>query len=190
MRNGPELVQERQLIDQVLRGDAAAQRAFYDAHVGRIFGLAYRMTGNEAAARDCTQLVFIRLFAKLGSFRGEAALSTWVHAVAVSVILGWRRKTKAHRERETDIEAADDVGAAGPSALEQVLDETVRRAIDALAARYRTVVVMHDIEGYTHHEIGAALGITVATSKVRLMRARKKLRSALADDSGGLAYGQ
>ena len=73
---------------------------------------------------------------------------------------------------------------------EQVLDETVRCAIDTLAARYRTVVVMHDIEGYTHHEIGAALGITVATSKVRLSRARKKLRSALADDSGGLAYEQ
>lgn len=183
-------MQERQLIDEVLRGDPAAQRAFYDAHVGRIFGLAYRMTGNEAAARDCTQLVFIRLFAKLSSFRGEAALSTWVHAVAVSVILQWRRKTKVHREREIDIEAADDVGAAGRSAFEQVLDETVRRAIDALAARYRTVVVMHDIEGYTHEEIGAALGITVATSKVRLMRARKKLKSALADEPRGLAYEQ
>jgi RNA polymerase sigma-70 factor (ECF subfamily) len=190
VRNGPELVQERQLIDQVLRGEPLAQRAFYDAHVGRIFGLAYRMTGNEASARDCTQLVFIRLFAKLGSFRGEAALSTWVHAVAVSVILQWRRKTKAHRERETDIETPDEVGAVGCSAFEQVLDETVRRAIDALAARYRTVVVMHDIEGYTHDEIGAALGITVATSKIRLSRARKKLRSALADDSGGLAYEQ
>lgn len=178
------------MIEQVLRGDPAAQRAFYDAHVGRIFGLAYRMTGNEASARDCTQLVFIRLFAKLSSFRREAALSTWVHAVAVSVILEWRRKTRAHRERETDIEAADDVGASGRSAFEQVLDETVRRAIDALAARYRTVVVMHDIEGYTHHEIGAALGITVATSKVRLSRARQKLKRALAGDSGGLAYEQ
>ena len=189
MRDGTERVQERQLIDQVLRGDPAAQRAFYDAHVSRIFGLAYRMTGNEAAARDCTQLTFIRLFAKLGSFRGEAALSTWVHAVAVSVILQWRRKTKAHREREIDIEAADDV-TAGRSAIEQVFDETVRLAIDALAARYRTVVVMHDIEGYTHDEIGAALGITVAASKVRLSRARKKLKSVLADYSGDLAYGQ
>jgi len=190
VRDGPERVQERQLIDQVLRGDPAAQRAFYDAHVGRIFGLAYRMTGNEAAARDCTQLTFIRLFAKLGSFRGEAALSTWVHAVAVSVILQWRRKTKPHREREIDIDAADDVAAAGRSAIEQLLDETVRLAIDTLAARYRTVVVMHDIEGYTHDEIGAALGITVAASKVRLSRARKKLKSVLADCSGGLAYGQ
>lgn len=187
--NGPERVQDRQLIDQVLRGDPTAQRAFYDEHVARVFGLAYRMTGNDASARDCTQLVFIRLFAKLGSFRGEAALSTWVHAVAVSVILQWRRKTRAHREREVDIEAADEV-AAGRSAFEHVLDETVRRAIDALAGRYRTVVVMHDIEGYTHDEIGAALGITVAASKVRLSRARKRLKSALADYSGELAYEQ
>jgi RNA polymerase sigma-70 factor (ECF subfamily) len=181
-------VHERQLIDQVLRGDPAAQRAFYDAHVGRIFGLAYRMTGDEASARDCTQLAFIQLFAKLRSFRGEAALSTWVHAVAVSVILQWRRKAK-QREREVDIEAAEDV-AVGCSAFEQVLDEAVRRAIDGLASRYRMVVVMHDIEGYTHEEIGAALGIKAATSKIRLSRARKKLKAVLADYSGELAYGQ
>jgi DNA-directed RNA polymerase specialized sigma24 family protein len=61
VRNGPEQVQERQLIDEVLRGEPVAQRAFYDAHVGRISGLAYRMTGNETSARDCTQLVFIRV---------------------------------------------------------------------------------------------------------------------------------
>ncbi len=182
-------MQERQLVEQVLRGDKTAQRAFYDAHVDRIFGLAYRMTGNDAAARDCTQLAFIRLFAKLRSFRGEAALSTWVHAVAVSVILQWRRKTKQSRQREVDIDAAEDV-AVGCSAFAHVLDETVRRAIDALAARYRSVVVMHDIEGYTHDEIGAALGITVAASKVRLSRARKKLKVALADYSGDFAYGQ
>jgi RNA polymerase sigma-70 factor, ECF subfamily len=188
-RGEPRRVQEPQLIDQVLRGDPAAQRAFYDAHVGRIFRLAYRMTGDDASARDCTQLAFIQLFAKLRSFRGEAALSTWVHAVAVSVILQWRRKTKHHRQREVEIEEAHDV-AVGCSAFEQVLDETVRRAIDGLASRYRIVVVMHDIEGYTHDEIGAALGIKVATSKIRLSRARKKLRAALADYSGDLAYEQ
>ena len=182
-------MQERELVERVLMGDKAAQRAFYDGHVERIFGLAYRMTGDEASARDCTQIAFIQLFGKLRTFRGEAALSTWVHAVAVSVILQWRRKTKQFRQREVDIEAAQDV-AVPSSAFDGVVNEAIRRAIDALAIRYRTVVVMHDLEGYTHEEIGAALGIAIGTSKVRLSRARKKLKEALADYAGDLAYEQ
>jgi RNA polymerase sigma-70 factor, ECF subfamily len=182
-------VEERQLIDRVLMGDKAAQRAFYDGHVDRIFALAYRITGDETAARDCTQLAFIRLFDKLRTFRGQAALSTWVHAVAVSVILQWRRKAKQHWQREVDIEAADHVSAPC-SAFDRVVDDTVRRAIDTLAGRYRVVVVMHDIEGHTHEEIGAALGITTAASKIRLSRARKKLKDALADFAGDLIYEQ
>jgi RNA polymerase sigma-70 factor, ECF subfamily len=180
-------VEERQLIDRVLTGDKAAQRAFYDGHVDRVFALAYRITGDEAAARDCTQLAFIRLFEKLRTFRGQAALSTWVHAVAVSVILQWLRKTKRHRQREVDIEAAEQVSAPY-SAFDSVVDDTVRRAIASLAGRYRTVVVMHDIEGHTHEEIGAALGITAAASKIRLSRARKKLKHELADFAGDLIY--
>jgi len=182
-------VQERELIERVLSGEGAAQREFYDRHVDRVFALAYRMTGDGSAARDCTQTVFIRLFDKLATFRGEAALSTWVHAVAVSVVLQWRRNTARLRQRETCIEAAEDL-AAPHSAFDRVVDEAIRGAIDALAFPYRTVVVMHDIEGYTHEEIGAALGIAVATSKVRLSRARKQLRGALADYAGDLAYEQ
>ena len=182
-------MEERQLVERVLSGDRAAQRAFYDGHVERVFGLAYRMTGDETAARDCTPLAFIRLFDKLRSFRGEAALSTWVHAVAVSVILQWRRKTKVYRQREVEIEAADDV-ASPSSAFDRVVDDTIRAAIDGLSRRYRSVVVMHDIEGYTHEEVAAALGVTVATSRIRLSRARKKLRETLADFAGDLAYEQ
>jgi RNA polymerase sigma-70 factor (ECF subfamily) len=182
-------VQERELIQRVLMGDKAAQREFYDGHVQRVFGLAYRMTGDEAAARDCTQVAFIRLFDKLRTFRGEAALGTWVHAVTVSVILQWRRKTKQLRQREVDIEAAEDI-AVPSSAFDGIVNDTIRRAIDALATRYRIVVVMHDLEGYTHEEIGAVLGIAAGTSKVRLSRARKKLKESLAEYAGDLAYGR
>jgi RNA polymerase sigma-70 factor, ECF subfamily len=181
------VVDERRLIERVLRGEKAAQRELYDAHVGRIFALAYRMTGDETAARDCTQLVFIRLFDKLGSFRGDAALSTWVHAVAVSVVLQWRRSTQQARRREVELEAAEHLAERG-SSFGDVVNETIRRAIDALAEKQRVIVVMYDIEGYTHEEIGTALGITAGASKVRLARARKRLREALADFAGDLAY--
>jgi RNA polymerase sigma-70 factor (ECF subfamily) len=180
-------VGDLELIEAVLDGDKTAQREFYDRHVDQVFALAYRLTGHEIAARDCTQTTFIRLFDKLRSFRGDAALSTWVHAVTVSVIADWRRAAARRRERETRIEASADIAApaADPGGA---IDETVRRAIDALASRYRTVVVMHDIEGYTHDEIGAVLGITAGTSKVRLSRARKQLKAALADYAGDFAY--
>lgn len=187
MAGEPVNLEDQELVEGVLNGNQTAQRAFYDRHVERIFALAYRMTGQEASARDCTQAAFIRLFYKLRTFRGEAALSTWVHTVAVSVILDWRRKNARLRDRETDIEAGNEI-AVSCAALDGVVSDAVMRAIGALAPRYRTVVVMHDIEGYTHDEIGAALGITAGASKVRLSRARKRLRYDLADYAGDLAY--
>jgi len=178
---------ERRLIARALDGDPAAQRTLYDALVDRVFALAYRMTGHEAHARDCTQLVFIRLFDKLESFRGESALATWAHAVAVSVILQWRRSTRQARTREVELDSAAEVSEPSSSYNDAVHD-TIRRAIDGLAEKQRVIVVMHDLEGYTHEEIGAALGIAAGASKVRLMRARQKLKEALADFAGDLAY--
>ncbi|HZF31896.1 MAG TPA: RNA polymerase sigma factor [Gammaproteobacteria bacterium] len=178
---------EKRLIGRVLEGDAAAQRELYDALVDRVFALAFRITGQEAAARDCTQLVFIRLFDKLGSFRGDSALATWVHAVAVSVILQWRRSTRQVRLREVELDSAAEASEPG-SSYDDAVNDTIRRAIDGLAEKQRVIVVMHDLEGYTHEEIGAALGIAAGASKVRLMRARKKLKDALADFAGDLAY--
>jgi RNA polymerase sigma-70 factor (ECF subfamily) len=180
------VVHDRDLVESVLNGDKAAQRQFYDRHVDRVFGLALRMTGQELAARDCTQTTFIRLFGKLKTYRGDAALATWVHAVAVSVVLEWRRSLAREKARVASMEVLDEIAA--PAVPVTVIDEGVCRAIDALASRYKTVVVMYDIEGYTHDEIGAALGITAAASKVRLSRARRKLRLALADYAGEFAY--
>jgi RNA polymerase sigma-70 factor (ECF subfamily) len=179
-------VHDREFVEGVLNGDKAAQRQFYDRHVDRVFSLALRMTGQELAARDCTQTTFIRLFDKLKTYRGDAALATWVHAVAVSVVLEWRRSFAREKARVVPIEMLDAIAA--PAVPVTVIDEGVCRAIDALASRYKTVVVMHDIEGYTHDEIGAALGITAAASKVRLSRARRKLRVTLADYAGEFAY--
>ena len=174
---------ERDLINRVRAGDGIAERALYDAHVDRVYRLAYRLAGNDALAQDFTQETFIRAFERLDTFRGDSALSTWLHAITTTVVLNGLRKVKRFRQRETDLEAADAV-TGGQREAEPDLKTRLRRAIDALPHGYRTVFVMHDIEGYTHEEIGVALGVETGTSKAQLSRARAKLRVALADFAG------
>jgi RNA polymerase sigma-70 factor, ECF subfamily len=176
-------VDERDLIARVLAGDGVAERALYDAHVDRVYRLAFRMTGDDELAQEFTQDAFVRAFEQLGSFRGEARLSTWLHTIATSVVLNGLRKVKRLRSRETELEHADGVTIARREA-EPDLKRRLTRAIDDLPDGYRTVFVMHDVEGYTHEEIGAALGVETGTSKAQLSRARARLREALADFAG------
>ena len=175
-------VDERELIARVRAGDGLAERALYDAHVDRVFRLAYRLAGDDDLARDFTQETFIRAFERLDSFRGEAALSTWLYTIATTVTLNGLRKLK-RRGREIDLEHAAEV-AGGARRAEPDLKTRLYAAIDALSEKYRTVFVMHDIEGYTHEEIATALNVEVGTSKAQLSRARAKLREALADFAG------
>lgn len=170
---------ETDLIAQARRGDVAAERALYDAHVDRVFRLAYRMTGDQHMAEDMTQDTFIRAFDRLADFRGEAAFSTWLHAIAVSVVLNGLRKAKQRRSREADLDEACDVDS-GARTAEPDLRDRLRAAIDRLSEGYRTVFLMHDVEGFTHEEIGAALGLAEGSSKARLSRARAMLRESLA----------
>ena len=174
---------ELQLITRARAGDPAAERALYDAHVERVYRLAYRMSGRDDLAQDFTQDAFIRAFARLGDFRGDAAFGTWLHTIAVSVVLNGLRKAKRFDSREASLDETIAV-AAGTPAAEPDLRQRMQVAIDALPDGYRTVFVMHDVEGYTHDEIGAALGIANGTSKAQLFRARQKLREALADFAG------
>jgi RNA polymerase sigma-70 factor, ECF subfamily len=179
-------VDEQQMIARAVAGDVIAQRALYDRHVDRIYRLAYRLAGDDELARDFTQETFIRAFDRLRDFRAESSLSTWLHTIGMSVTLNGLRKVKRFRTRETvlDEEIAQGLPAGGARAAEPDLKERLRRAIDALPDGYRTVFVMHDVEGYTHEEIGTALGIQSGTSKAQLFRARGKLREALADFAG------
>ena len=174
---------DRQLIAQAVAGDAAAARAIYDTHVDRIYRLACRMAGDEELAQDLTQETFIRAFEKLGDFRGDSALSTWIHSVAVSVILNGLRSVKRLRTREAPMDEGLLVVGTKRQA-EPDLKDRLARAIDALPPGYRMVFVMHDVEGYTHEEIGKALGVETGTSKAQLFRARAKLRTALEDFRG------
>jgi len=176
-------VDERDLINRVRAGDGVAERALYDAHVDRVYRLAYRLAGDDGLAQEFTQETFIRAFERLDKFRGDSRLSTWLYAITTSVVLNGLRKVKRFRQRETDLDDAHGVGLAHREA-EPDLKMRLRRAIDALPEGYRAVFVMHDVEGYTHEEIGAALGVETGTSKAQLSRARAKLRVALADFAG------
>jgi RNA polymerase sigma-70 factor, ECF subfamily len=170
---------DRELIGRVLTGDASAERELYEAHVARVYRLAYRLAGDRDRAEDYTQETFIRAFDHLETFRGHSTLSTWIVAIALSVTLNGLRKTKRLRTREVIWDSAPEVGSG--RRVEPDLKTRLTRAIDDLPELYRTVFVMHDVEGYTHEEIAETLGVPAGTSKARLFRARGRLRGALAD---------
>lgn len=171
-------MEQKQLIARVLKGDASAERQLYDAHVDCVYRLAYRMTGDETMAEDYTQETFVRVFKRLDSFEGRSTLSTWIHAVAVSVVLSGLRKVRRLRNREVELdEIAARAGAVASADVE--LRVRLHQAIDALPDDMRMAVILHDIEGYKHEEIAAAFGIPVGTAKSRLSRAHQALRDDL-----------
>jgi RNA polymerase sigma-70 factor (ECF subfamily) len=173
-------VEERELIGRVLAGDPSAERALYDAHVDKVFRLVYRMAGDLDRAQDFTQETFIRAFSRLADFRGEAALSTWLGSIAISVTLNGLRKVRRRNEREVVLDDRISVGRT-PIEAEPDLKIKLAQAIDDLPDGYRAVFVMHDVEGYTHEEIATSLGVHPGTSKAQLFRARARLRESLAD---------
>lgn len=178
-------VADRNLIARVLNGDARAERELYDAHVDRVYRLCYRLAGGDAdLAQDFTQETFLRAFDRLADFRGDSALSTWLHSIAVSVGLNGMRKVKRWRERETDLEQGVEAVGATVREAEPDLKSRLKEAIARLPERYRVVFVMYDVEGYTHEEIGEVLDMPTGTSKARLSRARAKLRDALSQFAG------
>jgi RNA polymerase sigma-70 factor (ECF subfamily) len=176
-------VDEQELIARVRDGDPGAERQLYDLHVDRVYRLAYRMTGDEDLAKDYTQETFIRTFDRLDQFRGDAALGTWIRTIASTVVLNGLRKVKRFRQREVELDEGLEGGATRRSA-EPDLKDKLERAIEDLPPKYRMVFVMHDVEGYTHDEIGTALGMPVGTSKAQLFRARARLREALSEFAG------
>lgn len=171
-------VDETHLITRVLDGDREAARQLYDAHAPRVYRLVYRLCGDEELARDFTQDTFVRAFDQLARFRGEAAFSTWLHRIAVTTTSNAMRKVKRQWQRETAIDGIPE--PAAPPAGDDDLRARLAAAIDALPEIYRTTLVMHDIEGFTHPEIASALGVPEGTCKSRLFQARAQLRRTLA----------
>ena len=160
-------------------GDETAFGRLYDEHAGRIYALCLRMSGDAAEAATLTQDVFVRAWTRLASFRGESGFGTWLHRLAVNVVLGARRGAGRRELRIVEYEDPDSLpgAAAAPPPVESAID--LERAIAALPEGARTVLVLYDVEGYTHDEIAALCGIAPGTSKAQLHRARRLLRERL-----------
>jgi len=172
---------DRALAEQVLAGDEGAFRQLYRRHTPRIHQLALRLLGgSEADAEDVVQDTWIKAVEKLDTFRWESALGTWLHAIAVNVSRESARRRG--RRQETDL-PAEELPARAP--LERVEVTDLERAIAALPDGYRTVLVLHDVEGFTHEEIGAQLGIAAGTAKSQLFWARRAARALLAPPTKG-----
>jgi RNA polymerase sigma-70 factor, ECF subfamily len=157
-------------------GDAHAFERLYRGHVARISSLARRMLGDEDPD-DVIQDVFIRAWQKLGTFRGESAFGTWLHRLAVNVILGRRETLGIRRQRHLDGDAALQAVPGRRTTPEIAMD--FEKAIERLPAGARQVFVLHDMEGYRHEEIARKLGLATGTSKSQLHRARMVLRQYL-----------
>ena len=154
----------------------------YRKHYRRVYSICLRMTGNVAEAEDLTHEVFIQLHRKLGSFRGEAAFTTWLHRLTVNQVLMHFRKRSVRSELTTDDgEMPDSVDpyTINPEAMPIVDRIGLENAIAQLPPGYRTVFVLHDVEGYEHEEIARMLGCSAGTSKSQLHKARLKLRRLL-----------
>lgn len=180
---------ESALVERARQGDGAALRALYEAHVDRVFRVAHRMAGQEDLARDLTQDTFIRAFGRLHQFRGECAFSSWIHRICMSVVLNGLETHGRRRGRETDLDGVPEPSAEPAAGLEVDERARLRKALDALPDAQRTVVILHDLEGFTHREIAEALEVAEGTSKARLSRARRRLREDLADLAPGAEGG-
>lgn len=164
------------------KGDMEAFAQLYQRHNRRVYSVCLRMSGNVAEAEDLAQDVFVQLFRKIGSFRGESAFTTWLHRLTVNQVLMHFRKRAVRKEKTSESDELPEqvtIGTENPRRM-PVLDRIgLDRAIVQLARGYRTVFVLHDVEGYEHGEIARMLGCSVGTSKSQLHKARMKLRGLL-----------
>lgn len=181
-------VSEAQAIERAKQGDAEAFQVLYNLHKRRVYSLCLRMTSNTAEAEDLAQEAFLQLFRKIGTFRGESAFSTWLHRLSVNVVLMHLRKkglpvvsleeTTQGSGGEEDTPkrdfGAEDVALAGSIDRLQL-----QKAVESLPPGYRTIFVLHDVEGYEHNEIATIVGCSIGNSKSQLHKARMKLRDLL-----------
>ena len=163
-------------------GNIAAFELLYERYHRRTYSLCLRMTSNQTEAEDLTQEVFIQLFRKVGSFRGDSAFSTWLHRLTVNQVLMHFRRRSVKNEKTTEEGEMPEqtvTGSANPNKMQVVDRIALKNAIAELPNGYRNVFVLHDVEGYEHEEVARMMGISVGTSKSQLHKARLKLRGLL-----------
>jgi len=176
---------EAEAIERAKQGNEAAFEALYNLHKRRVYSLCLRMVSNPAQAEDLAQEAFLQLFRKIGTFRGESAFSTWLHRMTVNVVLmNLRRKglplVSLEETLETDEETPrKELGAPDLKLTGSIDRLQLQRAIEKLPPGYKTVFVLHDVEGFEHNEIAEMVGCSIGNSKSQLHKARLKLRDAL-----------
>ena len=171
-----------ELAQRAASGDSTAFEELYSRHGRRVYSLCLRMTANAAEAEDLSQEVFIQLYKKAGSFRGESQFTTWLHRLTVNqVLMHFRRKGVRLEQTTEDGETPAQVvaGTENPSQMPVVDRIALDRAVGQLPPGYRAVFVLHDVEGHEHEEVARLLGCSVGTSKSQLHKARMRLRQLL-----------
>ncbi len=175
-------VGDHELARKAAEGDAAAFEELYHRHFRRVYSLCLRMLGNPTEAEDMTQEVFTHLYNKIGGFRGESAFTTWLHRLTVNQVLMHFRRRKSRPEEiteEGETPAQIVQGTENPMKMPIIDRIALENAIAQLPPGYRTVFVLHDVEGHEHEEVGRIMGISEGTSKSQLHKARLKLRSLI-----------
>ncbi len=189
----PKVASEAQIIARAQRGEEEAFAALFEAHKRRVYSLCLRMTGNTAEAEDLTQEAFLQLFRKISTFRGESAFSTWLHRLAVNVVLMHLRKKGLQQVSLDEMDTSQDepikrdYGSDDRRLTGSVDRIGLENAIRDLPPGYRAVFVLHDVEGYEHNEIAEIMSCSVGNSKSQLHKARMKLRERLRQDRGAHA---
>lgn len=189
-RRNPPIEGEHEAIAQAQHGDGKAFEVLYNMHKRRVYSLCLRMLGNVAEAEDLTQEAFLQLHRKIATFRGDSAFSTWLHRMAVNVVLmHLRKKGLPLVSLEETLEPSQDDGprkdfGTRDLRLSGSIDRvSLERAVEELPPGYRMVFVLHDVEGYEHNEIAGMLQCSIGNSKSQLHKARMRLRTLLRQDA-------
>ena len=182
VETGAQPESDQQLAKAAAGGDMTAFEELYRRHNRRVYALCLRMTQNQSEAEDLAQEVFINLFRKVGSFRGDSAFTTWLHRMTVNqVLMHFRKRSvkleKTTEEGETPVQIVQ--GTENPNQMPVVDRIALDKAIAQLPPGYRAVFVLHDIEGHEHEEVARMLNVAVGTSKSQLHKARMRLRALL-----------
>ncbi|MDT8342507.1 MAG: sigma-70 family RNA polymerase sigma factor [Longimicrobiales bacterium] len=167
---------EAQIIRRAGDGDGDAIRQLYERYAPRVYAVVRRIAGDDDLAQDYAQEAWIRAIRALPTFRGDARFSTWLHRIAVNSALQGLRKSGPRAEREEPLPATLP---ADPAPGDTLLQRRLEAALDRLPAGMREILILHDVEGYTHEEIGEVLGVTSGTSKSQLFKARARMREQL-----------
>ncbi|HKS40867.1 MAG TPA: RNA polymerase sigma factor [Blastocatellia bacterium] len=177
-----QTLSDLELARRAAAGDTAAFEQLYAQHHRRVYSLCLRMLGNASQAEDMTQEAFLQVYKKIGSFRGDSAFTTWLHRLTVNQVLMHFRKRGVkleHTSEEGDFTNVVETPIQSTRRISMVDRLALEKAISELPPGYRTVFVLHDVEGYEHEEIANLLGVSIGTSKSQLHKARMRLRELL-----------